>query len=193
VHRVCASDRRGLDRDPLLSGLPTGAIKLVLADDAELARLAAAEDLEPFKPELKTKPRVLYENLYRWSKVFVSGSAVYKDTDGCAEGARVTVRAGSEKVGEGAADTYGEFVVDKLEARKEYIVTVEAAGYAPYSTTVKPNVSINLGPSFSRKRSLPFGGHERGRLQSTSGRLSFAKTRRGLGHGTIRVDRAKDS
>ena len=31
---------------------PTGAIKLVLADDAELARLAAAEDLEPFKPEL---------------------------------------------------------------------------------------------------------------------------------------------
>ena len=130
---------------------PTGAIKLVLADDAELARLAAAEDLEPFKPELKTKPRVLYENLYRWSKVFVSGSAVYKDTDGCAEGARVTVRAGSEKVGEGAADTYGEFVVDKLEARKEYIVTVEAAGYAPYSTTVKPNVSINLGTLFLEK------------------------------------------
>ena len=51
-------------------------------------------------------------------------------------------------MGEGAANNYSEFVVDKLDAGKEYTVTVEAAGYKAYTTTVTPSASVNLGTIF---------------------------------------------
>ena len=54
-------------------------------------------------------------------------------------------------MGEGVANNYSEFVVDKLDAGKEYTVTVEAAGYKTYSTTVTPAASINLGTIFLEK------------------------------------------
>jgi Fe-S-cluster-containing dehydrogenase component len=127
---------------------PTGALKLVLADEAEMERLVESEGLEAYRAGLGTKPRVYYKNLYRWEKVFISGSAVYRDTDECAEGAKVTVSSAGVTVGEGVANNYSEFVVDRLEPGKEYVVTVEAAGYRPYTATAKPEVSINLGTIF---------------------------------------------
>ncbi|MCL5735139.1 MAG: oxidoreductase [Actinobacteria bacterium] len=130
---------------------PTGAIKLVLAEDADMAKVMKDEGLQAFKAELDTQPRTLYKNLYKWEKIFVSGSAVYKDTDECAEGAEVTVSSGGAKVGAGLANNYSEFVIDKLEPGKEYVVTVEAKGYQPYVTTVKPEASINLGVLFLEK------------------------------------------
>ncbi len=130
---------------------PTGAIKLVLADDDEMAKLKAAEGLEDYWPSLDSKPRTVYKNLYKWEKNFVSGSVVYKDTDECAEGAKITVESGGAKVGEAVANNYGEFVADKLDPGKEYAVTIEAAGYQAYKTTAKPDVSINLGTIFLEK------------------------------------------
>ncbi|OFW55610.1 MAG: hypothetical protein A2133_09645 [Actinobacteria bacterium RBG_16_64_13] len=124
---------------------PTGAIKLVLADDAEMAKMTAAEGLEAYQAGLGTKPRVLYKNFYRWDKVFVSASVAYKDTDECAEGAKVTVQSGGAKAGEGVANNYGEFVVDKLGLGGRYDVTVEAPGYQAYSTAVTLDKSLNLG------------------------------------------------
>lgn len=124
---------------------PTGAMKLVFADDAEMQRMAETEGLETYRPDFGTNPRVRYKNLYKWDKVFISGSIVHGDTDECAEGASVTVRLGESIVGQGAANNYGEFVVDKLEAGSEYAVTVEAEGYLPYTATVTPAESVNLG------------------------------------------------
>jgi Fe-S-cluster-containing dehydrogenase component len=124
---------------------PTEAIKLVLADDAEMAKRVAAEGLEAYKPRLGTRPRVYYKNLYRWEKAFVSASVAFKDTDECAEGAKVTVAADGAKVGEAVANTYGEFVVDKLEPGSEYEVKIEAGGYKPFATKVKLDASLNLG------------------------------------------------
>lgn len=124
---------------------PTEAIKLILADDAEMAKIAAEQGLEAYKPQLGAKPRVYYKNLYKWEKVFVSGSAAYKDTDECAEGAKVTVKAGGQVVAEGQVNNYSEFVIDKLEPGEEYAVSVEAPGYKPYATTVKLDASLNLG------------------------------------------------
>jgi Fe-S-cluster-containing dehydrogenase component len=130
---------------------PTGAIKLVLAEDAEMAKRAAAEDLQAYRAELATKPRVYYKNLYRWADVFVSASVAFKDTDECAEGAKVTVTGGGLKVGEGAVNNYGEFVVDKLKPGAEYEVKIEAAGYKPYSSKAKLEKSVNLGQIFLEK------------------------------------------
>ena len=70
---------------------PTGALRLVRADDAEMAALVANEALEVHRPELGTAPRVYYKNLYRWAKAFVAGSAYFADGGDCAEGCEVTV------------------------------------------------------------------------------------------------------
>jgi Fe-S-cluster-containing dehydrogenase component len=124
---------------------PTGAMKLVLADDTEMERMVEAEGLEAYRSDLGTKPRVRYKNLYEWNKVFVSGSVVQGDTDECADGARVIVRSGDSVMGEGLTNNYGEFIVDKLEAGTEYVVAVEAEGYVPYTAVVTPTDSVNLG------------------------------------------------
>ena len=71
----------------------------------------------------------MYKNLYKWDKVFASGSVAFKDTDECADGAQVTVSTGGAVAGEGVVNNYGEFVVDKLEPGKSYTVKIEAAGY----------------------------------------------------------------
>jgi Fe-S-cluster-containing dehydrogenase component len=124
---------------------PTGAMQFVLADDAEMAKRVAAEGLEGYRPDLGTKPRVLYKNLYRWEKVFVAASLAYRDTDECAEGAQVTVSKEGVTVGEGVANNYGEFVVDKLEPGAEYDIVVKAAGYRDHSVKASPRESLNLG------------------------------------------------
>ena len=124
---------------------PTGAIRLVLADDTEMAKIIAAEGLEPLRADLGTKPRVLYKNLYRWDKVFVAASVAYEDTDECAENAQVRVAEGGTTVGEGATNNYGEFTVDRLEPDGRYEVSVTAAGYKPYTVEVTLEKSLNLG------------------------------------------------
>lgn len=124
---------------------PTGAIKLVLAEDEEVAALVAAEDLQVLRPELGTAPRVFYKNLYRWTKAFVSASVAFKDTDECADGATVTVNSGGVKVGSAVVNNYGEFVVDGLEPGGEYDVVIEASGYMTYTTTTTLDKSLNLG------------------------------------------------
>ncbi len=127
---------------------PTEAIKLVMADDAEMAKRAAAEGLQTFKQELDTGPRVYYKNLYRWEKVFVSGAVAFKDTDECAEGAKVTVTAAGAEVGEGVVNNYGEFVVDRLEPGTECEVVIEAAGYKQLSAAARLDKCLNLGQLF---------------------------------------------
>ncbi len=126
---------------------PTGAIRLVLADDGEMTELAAAEGLRAYREELHTRPRVLYKNLHRWEKVFVAANVAYKDTDECAEGARMTVTAAATgaKAGDGVANNYGDVRVDELEPGADYEVSIDAAGYRPLATTVRLGESRNLG------------------------------------------------
>jgi Fe-S-cluster-containing dehydrogenase component len=124
---------------------PTEAIKLVLADDAEMEKMAAAEGLEAYQAGLGTKPRVYYKNLYRWTKVFVSGSVAFKDTDECAENAAVTVQAGGATVGQGLVNNYGEFVVDRLDPDQEFVVKIDAPGYKACTATVSLDKSLNMG------------------------------------------------
>jgi Fe-S-cluster-containing dehydrogenase component len=124
---------------------PTGAIKLVMADDAEMAGMIAAEGLEVLKPELGAKPRVYYKNLHLWTKAFIAGNVVFADTDECGEGAKATVWQAGQKVGDAVASNYGDFSVDRLEPDREYTLTLEAAGYKTATMTVNPGKSISLG------------------------------------------------
>ncbi|MFA4965989.1 MAG: 4Fe-4S dicluster domain-containing protein [Thermoleophilia bacterium] len=125
---------------------PTEAIKLVLAEEPEMAGRVADEGLERYRDGLGTKPRVYYRNLHRWTKAFIAGAVVYGDSDECAEGATMTVALGGRPVGEAASDNFGQVLVDKLEPGTEYAVTVAATGYRPAVLTVTPGAaSVNLG------------------------------------------------
>jgi len=124
---------------------PTDAIKLELAEDDEVAKRVEEEGLERYRDSLGTKPRVYYKNLYRWEKAFVSASLVFKDTDECAEGAKATVELDGALAGEALSNNFGDVIVDGLDPGREYAVRIEAPGYAPHSTSVRLDQSLNLG------------------------------------------------
>jgi len=130
---------------------PTEAIRLVLAEDAEMAAMIAAEGLERYRDSLGTKPRVYYKNLYRWEKAFVACAVVCGDTDECAEGAKATVELDGAVVGEATSNNFGDVLVDKLEPGKEYAVTVAAAGYKPVTLAVQLEESRTLPTVFLEK------------------------------------------
>jgi Fe-S-cluster-containing dehydrogenase component len=72
---------------------PTGALRVIRAEDAEMQKIVDSENLECLHPEFNTKPRVYYKNLYRYLKCFIGGSVAFEKegiTD-CAEGARVAL------------------------------------------------------------------------------------------------------
>ncbi len=53
---------------------PTGAMRAVKLDDAEMERKAREDQLEVMRPELGTKPRVWYRNLWRYTTCFIGGT-----------------------------------------------------------------------------------------------------------------------
>jgi Fe-S-cluster-containing dehydrogenase component len=124
---------------------PADAIKLVFADDAEMTERVAGEKLEVLRPELGALPRVYYKNLHLYAKAFIAGSVVFADSDECGDGAKATVSRAGERSGDAVASNYGDFYVDSLEPGEEYTLIVEAAGYAPYTKTVKLDESLNVG------------------------------------------------
>ena len=96
---------------------PTGAMRAIKVEDEEMARMARDEGLEVMKPELATKPRVYYRNLWRYSKCFIGGSLAV-EADGvvdCVEGASVRLYKGGTVVAETVTDNYGDFKFDKLD------------------------------------------------------------------------------
>jgi hypothetical protein len=99
------------------------------------------------KPELNTKSRVYYRNLWRYSKSFIGGS-VSEEKDGtidCVEGASVQLVKDGASVAVTTTDNYGDFKFDKLDENSgRYSVQIFAGGR---SKTVEANLgaSINLG------------------------------------------------
>lgn len=96
---------------------PTGAIRSVKAEDAEMAEIAETEALEVLRPELGAKPRVYYKNLYRFAKCFIGGSVAI-DRNGvvdCLEGASAALTKNGTRLAEQRTDNYGDFKFDRLD------------------------------------------------------------------------------
>ena len=127
---------------------PTGAMKAIKVDDAEMARLAREQDLQRMKPELGTRPRVWYRNLWRYTKCFIGGS-VSAEQNGvvdCVEGARVRLMKGGRAVAETASDNYGDFKFDRLDENSgAYTLEIEAPGRAKKTVEARLGESVNLG------------------------------------------------
>jgi Fe-S-cluster-containing dehydrogenase component len=126
---------------------PTGAMRAVHAEDAEMERMVRDEGLEVMKPELGTRPRVYYRNLWRYSKCFIGGSlaAEANGVVDCVEGASVRLLKDGQPVAETTSDNYGDFKFDKLDEESgAYTVEITQGGKTK-TVEAKLGASINLG------------------------------------------------
>lgn len=127
---------------------PTGALRSLKVDDAKMAKVAEDEDLEPLRPDLNTRPRVHYRNLWRYAKCFIGGT-VSAERDGvvdCVEGARVVLRHAGEIVAETETDGFGDFKIDRLNPDSgDYTVEFSVDGMGVERREVVLGESVNLG------------------------------------------------
>jgi len=127
---------------------PTGAMRAVRVEDAEMAAIAERDGLEVMKPELGTKPRVWYRNLWRYTTAFIGGS-VSTEANGkvdCVEGARVTLSKDGAQVAETATDNYGDFKFDGLaEGIGTYTVQIAADSHPAKAVEATLGESLYLG------------------------------------------------
>ena len=115
---------------------PTQVFRTIKVDDAEMQRIRTEEGLEVLQPELGTKPRVYYKNLHMITKCFV-GATVVRHVGGveeCAAGVEVVLEKDGREVGRATTDTFGEFVIDKLEPKSSGY-HLKAAGLAGKCST----------------------------------------------------------
>jgi Fe-S-cluster-containing dehydrogenase component len=131
---------------------PTGALRLLHMEDAEVQEIIKAEKLEAYQPERKTSPRVYYRNLYRFTRCFIGGSVAVRvnNKDECAEGATVTLlNSSSAKVGECLTDSFGDFKLDNLEENSgTYTLRMAYTGYDTKTIAVELTKSVNVGTIF---------------------------------------------
>jgi len=129
---------------------PTGCLSVMYAEDAQINKKKKSENLEVFRPELKSNPRVYYKNLYRYTRSFIAGSVALKDKDECAEGARVTLTHESTKrTAVTATNNYGDFKFDDLGDKSgKYRLDIEFQGRKKETRVIELETSINLGTIF---------------------------------------------
>lgn len=139
---------QGWDKTRGHQACPTGAMRAIKVDDDEMARIAREQGLEVMKPELGTKPRVYYKNLWRYTKCFIGGTVSFEH-DGvvdCLEGATVRLIKDGVVIAEAATDNYGDFKFDRLEENSgRYVVEVSAAERPARRVEVTLGASINIG------------------------------------------------
>jgi hypothetical protein len=100
------------------------------------------------KPELASKPRVYYRNLWRYSKCFIGGSLAAEagGVVDCVEGASVRLMKGGTLVAETASDNYGDFKFDRLDENSgRYLIEIAAPGRPKKTVEANLGASINLG------------------------------------------------
>jgi Fe-S-cluster-containing dehydrogenase component len=126
---------------------PTGAMRAIKLEDEEMSRMAHEQNLEVIKPEIGSKPRVYYRNLYRYSKCFIGGS-VAEEKNGavdCVEGASVQLVKDGASIAVTTTDNYGDFKFDRLDENSGgYAVQIYAGGRSK-TVDAKLGASVNLG------------------------------------------------
>ena len=126
---------------------PTAAMQAICVEDDEMASIAREQELEVIKPELGTKPRVYYKNLWRYTRCFIAGSvsAKAKGAVDCVEGASVALLKDGAVVAKAKTDNYGDFKFDRLtENSGDYVVEI-SAGKAKKSVPARLGASVTLG------------------------------------------------
>lgn len=127
---------------------PTGAMRTLKVEDVEMQRMVSDEKLEVLQPELGTKPRVYYRNLWRYAKCFIGGtlSAETKGVVDCVVNAKVKLTKDGKKLAEVKSDNYGDFKFDQLDENSgTYSVEIEIPDRPKKVVEAKLGVSVSLG------------------------------------------------
>jgi Fe-S-cluster-containing dehydrogenase component len=127
---------------------PTGAMRAIKVEDAVMTSIVADQRLATMRPELGTRPRVFYKNLWRYSQCFIGGSVSAEQGGAvdCVEGAKVRLMKDGHTVAETATDNYGDFKFDRLDENSgAFTVEIEAPGRAKKTVDAKLGESVNLG------------------------------------------------
>jgi hypothetical protein len=123
-------------------------MRAVKLEDEAMLRMAREQSLEVMKPELGTKPRVWYRNMWRYATCFIGGS-VAAEAGGlvdCVEGATVRLTKDGAAIAETTTDNYGDFKFDRLsEGSGRYAVEITVPGRPAKTVAAELGESINLG------------------------------------------------
>lgn len=106
---------------------PTGAMQAFNLDDEAMQEKVHRDELQTFRPELRTQPRVYYRNLHRFTKNFIGGSVIASRNGAidCLADARVMLFGGNRQISETKTDCFGDFKFDCLEPLSgNYVVEV---------------------------------------------------------------------
>ncbi|MDE2075354.1 MAG: carboxypeptidase regulatory-like domain-containing protein, partial [Alphaproteobacteria bacterium] len=125
---------RGWSAPRPVQSCPTGAMQALKISDEDMAALAREQNLETLRPELGTRPRVYYKNLYRYTKLFAGGAVlgIKRGVIDCLAGAQVGLRKDGKPIASVETDAFGDFKFDRLEPGSgDYEITVSCDGYRP--------------------------------------------------------------
>jgi Fe-S-cluster-containing dehydrogenase component len=139
----------GWSKTRCVQSCPTGALSIHYLTDIEAKSMTENDRLEVYLPQYKTKPRVYYKNLFRFTKCFIAGSIslIEKDQVECAEGAYITLFDNSGvKRAESITDNFGDFKFDDLDENSgKYTIRIDYKSYEPKVVEIELKQSMNLG------------------------------------------------
>jgi Fe-S-cluster-containing dehydrogenase component len=138
---------KGWEKPRCVQACPTGALESVYVTDEELRTLAAEQELEGIRPELNTKPRVLYRNLERVRSCFLGGNVCRTNAEGRTEnlsGAHVELTInGTARTA--VTDHFGDFKIDGLQRGAQYSLRVRHLEFGQSERAGVLRASENLG------------------------------------------------
>lgn len=126
---------------------PTGALKIIKAEDSEMQKLVERHKLKVLSPDLETGPRVYYKNLYRFERCFIAGSVAIRlgNVIDCAQGATVILFKKDRIVAEMHTDHFGDFKFDNLESGNgNYRIEITYKDIETKSIIIELTKSISL-------------------------------------------------
>lgn len=133
---------------------PLRALSVVYCEDNEFEKMAEQQYLKPIT-DGSNKPRVLYKNLYKYTKCFIAGSLAYMDGDKemAATDAHIKLKLNQEVLLEADADFLGEFKFDKLpENSGTFVLECTMDGFNPIRKEVMLGESTYVGVIIFEKK-----------------------------------------
>ena len=129
---------------------PTGALRFLTGEGEQLQQMVADENLQPLTAGNgeTARPRCWYKNLHRFDRCFISGSIARQrqGVEECAEGVKVVLRKGQERLGELFSDDFGDFKFDNLPKDSgEYLIDVFVGEEVADTRSFSLGVSGSLG------------------------------------------------